>query len=150
MTPRIARIVSSESGGIQDLRARPLSTSDLLVLGLSAFRLTRLAAVDTLPPIKAARSRAIAWLGKDSSLVTEDAGEYGLCPWCIGVWVSLAVVLAYRFPLARKTLLPFAVSGLVGLLSTADSALGRIAGASVEVEIGTGLPARSTDGPHRG
>jgi hypothetical protein len=105
-----------------------------------------LAAKDDLPPIKDARDRFIAWLGKDSSLVTEEGGEYGLCPWCIGAWVSLAVALAYRFPRTRRVLLPFAVSGVVGLLSTADSALGRIAGASVELEIGTALP----EGLHRG
>lgn len=148
MSPRIARIVWSESGGIQDLRARPLSTSDLLVTGLAAFRLTRLVIEEDLPPVKAARERLIAAVGPDS--VTAEALG---CPWCTGWWVSLLVVAAsWRSPLIRRVLLVPAVSGLVGLLSTADSALGRIAGASVEVEIRTVLPgpARSAEGPHHG
>lgn len=148
MSPRIARIVWSESGGIQDLRARPLSMPDLLVTGLAAFRLTRLLIEDDLPPLKLARARVLGALDPDSTAVT-----FLRCPWCVGWWVSLAVVAAaWRSEAVRKALLVPAASGLVGLLSTADSALGRIAGASVEVEIGTVLPApaRSAEGTRGG
>lgn len=73
MSPRIAQIVSAENEGIQDLRARPLSATDLCVIGLAAFRLTRLVIEDDLPPIKVARERLIAAVGPDS--VTAEANH---------------------------------------------------------------------------
>lgn len=104
-----------------------MTPTDVAVLALAVFRLTRLVTTDTLPPVQGLRDRFIAWVGKDSSLVVEEDGEYTLCPWCLAVWVAVAVVpAALRFQKVRKALLIPAASAMAGLLSTADSALGRM------------------------
>ena len=102
-----------------------------MVLALGAFRAVRLLAKDDLPPVKAMRDRFVAWVGKDSSLVTEEDGKWELCPWCISVHVAWAFVcLATGKPPWRLTfrdwMLVAALSASTGLLSTADSALGRL------------------------
>lgn len=92
----------------------------MIVMG--TFRLVRTITTDDFPPVELARTRLIEWAGKDSALASLIR-----CPWCSGAWVSLAVVaIALRYPAARKALLVPAVSGAVGLLATADAALGRI------------------------
>lgn len=103
------------------MRNHSLSPTDVAVTALAAFRITRLATLDDFPPVELARTRIIEWAGKDSSLA-----KLVSCPWCSGWWISLAVVvLAMRYPAARKALLVPAVSGAVGLLATADAAMGR-------------------------
>lgn len=103
------------------VRNHSLSPTDVAVTALAAFRITRLATTDDFPPIELARTRIIEWAGKDSSLAKLVA-----CPWCSGWWISLAVVaVSLRYPAARKALLVPAVSGAVGLLATADAAMGR-------------------------
>lgn len=102
-----------------------------MVLALGTFRAVRLLSKDDLPPVKAMRNRFIAWVGKDSSLVTEEDGEWELCPWCISVHVAWALVcLATRKPPwrlgFRDWMLVGALSASTGLLSTVDSAMGRL------------------------
>lgn len=86
-----------------------------VVLVLAAYRITRLIAVDDLTaPL---RDRVHGWLGE---LVT--------CPFCVGVWVSAAVVL-----FAANTVVPLhwewvvlvtaAVAGGQSLCSAADARL---------------------------
>lgn len=88
---------------------------------LAAFRLTRVVTTDDFPPVELARARIIEWAGKDSAIASLIR-----CPWCSGAWCSFAVVaVALRYPAVRKALLVPAVSGAVGLLATADAALGR-------------------------
>lgn len=92
-----------------------VSALTLLILVLFAYRLTRLIAVDDITsPL---RDRAHGWLGE---LVT--------CPFCVGVWVSAAVVL-----FAANTVLTLqwewvvlavgAVAGGQALCSSADARL---------------------------
>jgi hypothetical protein len=57
------------------------------VLALAAHRLTRLGLLDTMP-FGALRDRLIG--RKPNGCVAELLS----CPWCLGWWVSLAVVLA--------------------------------------------------------
>jgi hypothetical protein len=103
------------------VRNHSLSPTEVAVTALAAFRITRLATTDDFPPIELARSRIIEWAGKDSAI----ASLIG-CSWCSGFWLSAVVVaLALRYPAARKALLVPAVSGAVGLLATADAAMGR-------------------------
>lgn len=109
----------------------PLSGRDVAVLALGTFRAVRLLTKDDLPPVKAMRDRFIGWVGKDSSLVTEEDGEWELCPWCISVHVAWVLVcLAIHKPPWRLTvrdwMLVASLSATAGLLSTADSAMGRV------------------------
>jgi hypothetical protein len=85
---------------------------ELLVVALAAARITRIVTTDTVgQPIRLAFSR---W----------DWGrELVHCPWCIGTWISLAVVALFYIlsPSAWFTFpaVVLAVSHLVGLLDTA-------------------------------
>ena len=98
-----------------------LSAVEVAVTALATFRLVRIVTTDDFPPIELARTRIVEWAGKDSALAKAIS-----CPWCSGWYISLAVVvLALRYPAARKALLVPAVSGAVGLLATADAAMGR-------------------------
>lgn len=89
----------------------------LVVTALAAYRLTRLITTDHLPPMVKARD----WL-EDR---TPDAySMLWTCPWCIGFWVSAAVVtlgeVADRnghMDKARVVLLPWALSTVTGVLA---------------------------------
>src|SRR6266700_2606001 len=108
------------------MRAQPpdpasLSPGDLALLGLGAFRLWRLLAVDDLPVLMRARRRVLGPPGRHP-LLTEAI----TCPWCSGAYVALGLSLgAARWSWMRRALVPLAVSAAVGLAATADSALGR-------------------------
>jgi len=104
----------------------PLSSRDLVVLALAAHRVTRLVVKDDLPPIQAARDWLVERAGKDSTLA-----EMIRCSWCAGAHVAWALVcLATHKPPWRLSfrdwMLVAALSASTGLLSTADSAMGRI------------------------
>lgn len=60
----------------------------VLLIALTAVRLTRLAARDTFPPVAAARERVVARWGAESwqAYLAE-------CPWCLGVYLAGAVTL---------------------------------------------------------
>jgi hypothetical protein len=78
---------------------------ELVVVGLAAFRLWRLVAVDSLlAPFRAVLSdRLVSWLS---------------CPWCAGFWVGLAVWAVWRFWRSEwvdASLFVLAVSAVVGL-----------------------------------
>lgn len=103
------------------MRPRP-SMAETAILGLAAFRLTRLVVTDDFPPVLDLRRAIIAKAGKDSLV-----GGVLDCSWCAGLWVALLLVVASRSAAVRRLLVVPAVSGLVGLLSTLDSALGRLA-----------------------
>jgi hypothetical protein len=82
-----------------------------VLVALAAFRLTRLIQRDTIldGPRKAVMDRHYA----------DRIGELLNCPWCLGFWVSVAVVLAATV-LPRKLWEPvvvaLAASAVVGLL----------------------------------
>lgn len=86
------------------------------VLALAAHRLTRLALLDTMP-FGALRDRLVNRKpdGRVAELLT--------CPWCLGWWVSLAVVLA-ACVLPRRVWQPLAValaaSSVTALLPMGD------------------------------
>lgn len=93
----------------------------LVVLVLGAYRLWMLLAKDTIT--QAWRTRL---LGYDDTGARnrwphphKRLAELVHCPWCLGFWISLACVVAYRvWPNATTwVLLPFAVSASVALIS---------------------------------
>lgn len=60
--------------------------TDVLALGLTA-RLTRLVVDDQIgAPL---RARIISWRGPES-----QAAYLAQCPWCLGLWVAIAVAVA--------------------------------------------------------
>lgn len=105
-----------------------------LVLALAAFRLTRLAGWDDLPPIVRAR----AWLVGEKAVTTGSSNArmglsgdpvettyryrwptlaYALhCAFCSGAWWSLAVYVAWRLEPSwtLTAMFPLAVSAFVG------------------------------------
>lgn len=94
----------------------PFSASDLTILALASFRLTRLVTLDDFPPVQKARDALLRRYGKDGVI-----GSLVACPWCSGAWLSAAVVASAA--LWRPALwlwLVLAVSGAVGLLSNLD------------------------------
>lgn len=96
--------------------------SDALLLAmcaLFAFRVWRFLAVDTFPPMKAARE----WF--DGKLGTEHwAVELLDCPWCSGSWVAFATVGAVWAvkPLPLPALWFGATAALVGLVAKYEQA----------------------------
>lgn len=97
----------------------------MIVQVLAAYRLTRLLQVDDLPPLPDLREKlGIAQAEAEGStlrgrLLKEFA--YGFnCPWCLGFWVSVGVLVANAaFPaLWRPLASALALSAVVGHLRT--------------------------------
>lgn len=84
----------------------------LIVDGLAVYRLTRLAIVDTLPPVRAARERILQRLP-----VTSWQAELLTCPWCLSVWIGAGVLLVRRTRLWRAAAFVLAGSAVSGALS---------------------------------
>lgn len=104
---------------------------ELLILGLSSFRLTRLFVFDKITAF--IRNFFIDEIeemdekgGKEIYLVPKKGivkgffGELLSCYWCTGVWSSIALCAFYlTFPtIAIPVLLVFAVSGLAAIIET--------------------------------
>jgi hypothetical protein len=86
-----------------------------VVLGLAAYRLTRLAGWDEFP--LALRIRA--WIIGEAWHLVEALAHLFRCPFCIGWWISLSLYVAWIF-LPQETLYfaaPFAISGFVGIVA---------------------------------
>lgn len=62
-----------------------------VVLGLTSYRLTRLITTDTFPPVQGFRR----WVRRRTARAEDDGWQYELitCPWCMGAWISGALVL---------------------------------------------------------
>jgi len=58
----------------------------LVIDGAAAYRLWRLLAHDTFPPVARARDAVLVRYGD------RWPGELLTCPWCLGWWVSVLVV----------------------------------------------------------
>lgn len=88
---------------------------ELITDALAAFRITRLLQRDTFPPIVRARD-AVRSRGPDWSVELMD------CPWCLGFWVSVAVIgtRAYAPRWWRRPAQALAVSAVVGVLLEGD------------------------------
>lgn len=74
---------------------------DLLVDALATYRLTRLAVVDTFPPVKALRERIVEqhtrqWPDGEGGYNVEPdwLAELIGCPYCSSVWLAFGVVAA--------------------------------------------------------
>ena len=82
----------------------------LIVLALAAFRLTRLVVEDSIT------DSLRDWVSVRSPFLSRLID----CYWCAGFWVSVGVVVAHAAaPTPTYWLaLPFALSAVVGLLST--------------------------------
>lgn len=104
---------------------------DVAIAALATFRVCRFTTSDGFPPMKRLREGIKARYGSDSSWT-----ELATCPWCQSLWLSPLVVLSIkRYPGLRWLLLGPAISGVVGLLSTADSALGKVGGEILSTEL---------------
>lgn len=100
----------------------------LAVQAAAAYRITRLIQEDDLPPLPQLRERmnaaTVKRAGQDA-LTPSDAVKAELtymvnCPWCLGFWVSVAVLLAdAAVPrLWRPLATALALSAAVGLART--------------------------------
>jgi hypothetical protein len=91
------------------------SATELVVDALAAYRMTRLASIDTFPAAVAVRDRISRW-ARTSGHPAID--EFVHCPWCIGFWIAAAVVVTRTRstrawdPIAR-TLAISAVAGVI-------------------------------------
>jgi len=89
-----------------------LSSLDVAVLCLGAFRLTRLVTTDDLlSPLRERLWRRYPPSTRLGYLVT--------CDWCTSVWVSTVLVIAYSIAPTTTTYAcaPFALSAAVGILA---------------------------------
>ena len=91
-----------------------LSLAGVLVLGLAAFRATRLLVVDDFPPIKRFREALERRFGRDSFAI-----ELIGCPWCASVWIGAGMVaVTALFPPVWFLWLALALSAVTGLVAT--------------------------------
>jgi hypothetical protein len=72
------------------VRRRRTDPVDLAVDALAAYRLTRLATVDTFPAAASVRDRVSRWARRSGRPALDELVH---CPWCIGFWISAGVVL---------------------------------------------------------
>lgn len=87
----------------------------LLIATAAAYRITRLAQRDSLPPLPQVRQNLVdRWGDKPASELID-------CPWCLGFWTSLAVfIAASSSDRAWRLLTPLAMSTAVGFLAGRD------------------------------
>lgn len=114
---------------------------EFVILALAVYRLTRLAGWDDFPPIAAVRELLLGeeWVGTDAEVEVELPGKTPStpvealrptyrrpllahlvhCPFCVGWWISLAAFLSWLAlgDWALVLLVPFAISGVVGLVA---------------------------------
>lgn len=86
--------------------------TDAVVDFLAAYRLTRLAIVDTFPPVQRLRFRVLQRWPEDSWQV-----ELGTCPWCLSVWIAAGVLIVRRTRAWRALAFVLAGSAVAGALS---------------------------------
>jgi Protein of unknown function (DUF1360) len=92
----------------------------LIIYALAAYRIERLLARDTFPPIAWMRDTLVDRLNRDRDI---QQGEHWLadlvsCPWCLGLWVAIAVVvLASLLPWWIVVAVPLAFSAVIGHLA---------------------------------
>lgn len=93
----------------------------LVINALAAYRLTRLLTRDSLPPLPAMRQTLTDRLNRGRTSEHPVAYLVG-CPWCLGFWVSVAVVLLESAVPAVWIWVatPMAFSAVVGHLAGRD------------------------------
>lgn len=104
---------------------------ELLILGLSSFRLTRLFVfdkitgfirdffIDEIEELDETGQKEI-YLVPKQGFVRRFIGELLSCYWCTGVWSSIVLVAFYLLfpPVAVPVLLVLSVSGLAAIIET--------------------------------
>jgi hypothetical protein len=93
----------------------------LAVQAAAAYRITRLLQEDGLPPLPGLRQKMTDRLLADDLTRLEGELIYMVnCPWCLGFWVSVAVLLADALAprLWRPLATALALSAAVGLART--------------------------------
>lgn len=88
-----------------------------IVYVLAAARLTRLITHDSLPPIQRMRDHVLNRWGHN------PWSELVVCPWCMGIWVSIGTVVIVSTPAAtvyRWVAVPLAMSMIVGMIANRD------------------------------
>lgn len=92
---------------------------NVIMFCLAVFRATRLAQVDTVPPLPELRAALMARYGHARWSALLD------CPWCLSVWVAAALwVLRLACPrLADAVIGILAASAVTGIISQALDAL---------------------------
>jgi hypothetical protein len=86
------------------------------LLTLAAFRVWRLLAIDTFPPVEKVRNRL---LFPDGKHLNKPLAEFLKCSYCSGFWVTLIWYLAWLLwpHAAVVAAVPFALSAVVGAWS---------------------------------
>jgi hypothetical protein len=97
----------------------------IIAVGLTSYRLTRLLARDTFPPLAVQRARISGRWGRDSwqAYLSE-------CQWCVGVYVSAAVTGAVWWVadgLPMPALVWAGAASIVGIVATIVEAFDKIA-----------------------
>lgn len=97
----------------------------LAVQAAAAYRITRLLQEDQLPPLPALRRRMMWFATHGDQESTKGRVQQELiymvnCPWCLGFWVSVAVLVADSIAprLWRPLATALALSAVVGLART--------------------------------
>jgi hypothetical protein len=94
----------------------------LAVQAAAAYRITRLVQEDQLPPLPRLRQRMNDALVQDEppSALQGELIYMVNCPWCLGFWVSVAVLIADAVAprLWRPLATALALSAAVGLART--------------------------------
>ena len=93
----------------------------LAVQAAAAYRITRLLQEDSLPPLPGLRRKLNERLMREGLTALEGELIYMVnCPWCLGFWVSVAVLLADAVAprLWRPLATALALSAAVGLART--------------------------------
>ncbi|MBB6344342.1 DUF1360 domain-containing protein [Nonomuraea muscovyensis] len=111
-----------------------INLAELALLGFASYRCTQLVVHDTL--LDGIRDRMFDWHARNpASRMRDFVVTLFSCPYCIGAWLSLAVLLTYllttgRFgdtPLLVHGIEWFAVAGVQALLNRADDTLAEAA-----------------------
>lgn len=79
---------------------------------LAVFRLTRLATIDTFPPVQNARFKILQRYDEKSW-----QAELGTCPWCLSIWIAFGVWILRRSRVWRPFRFVLATSAVAGVLS---------------------------------
>lgn len=91
----------------------------LILLGLAAFRMTRLIGWDTLTGQLRARVTRLDRWETEPEAYRQGLDVFLHCPWCLGFWISLGTWGVWQlWPHATEVAAaPLALSALVGLVA---------------------------------
>lgn len=107
----------------------------VVVLGLAAFRITRICTTDTISDPIRERFYRWAWDEENPQIIGERPNqqiaprpraawrtwlyELATCQWCLGVWWSVAVYCAWRWggDVALSILAVLAIAGAQGMIA---------------------------------